>query len=80
MHKFAAVVDYSAAVAAHKAAAAPLACTKLLPTALVRKLSFVSCQMVPLPSEKNSLILPAGVLAAVFAVYYVARFLKLERT
>jgi hypothetical protein len=35
--------------------------------------------MEPLPSEKNSLIPPAGVLAAVSAVPYVAQFLKLER-
>jgi hypothetical protein len=79
MLRFAAVVDYSAAVAAHTAATAPHAHTESPPTALERVLSFVSRLMAPLPSEKYSLILPAGVLAAVFAVPHGARFLKLER-
>jgi hypothetical protein len=79
MHKFAAVVDHSALVVAHMVAAAPCARTGLPPTALARMLSFVSRLMAPLLSEKNSLKIPAGVLAAVFVVRYVARFFKLER-
>jgi hypothetical protein len=79
MHKFAAVVDYLALVVAHTVAAAPCECTELPPTALVRMLSFIRRLMAPLPSEKNSLKIPAGVLVAVFAVHYVARFFKLER-
>jgi hypothetical protein len=53
MHKFAAVVHYSAAVAAHKAVADPCARTELPPTALVRMLSFVHRLMAPLRSEKK---------------------------
>jgi hypothetical protein len=79
MHRFAAMVDYSAAVAANMAAAAPCACAESPPTALVRVHSFVCRLMAHLPSEKNSLVVPVGVLAAVFAIPYVAPFLKLER-
>jgi hypothetical protein len=79
MHRFAAVVDYSAAVTANRAAAAPCAREELLPTALVRVHSFVRRLIAHLPSEKNSLVLPAGVLAAVFAIPYVAPFFELER-
>jgi hypothetical protein len=76
-YRIAAVVDNS--VAANRASAAPHAHVESPPTVPVRVLSYVRRLMEPLHSEKNSLIPPAGVLAAVFAVAYVAWFLKLER-
>jgi hypothetical protein len=79
MHRFAAMVGYLAAVAAHTAAAASSANEETPPTALMRVLSSVRRQMAPLRSDQNSLIPLDGVLAAVFAVPHVAWFLKLER-
>jgi hypothetical protein len=73
------MVDYSAAVAANMAEATHCACAESPPTAPVSVHSFVRRLMAHLPSEKNYLVVPAGVLAAVFAIPYVASFLKLER-
>jgi hypothetical protein len=73
------VVNYSAAVAAHTVTAAPCKRAEPPPTALVRVHSFVLLLVAPLHSEQISLISPGGVLAAVFAVYHVTKFLKLAR-
>jgi hypothetical protein len=73
------VVGNSAAVAVHTLAAAPCERAEPPPTALVRVHSFVRWLVSPLLSEQISLISPAGVLAAVFPVFHVTTFLKLER-
>jgi hypothetical protein len=59
MYRIAAVVDYSAAVAANMASAAPPACIELPETAPVRVLSFVCWLMEPLPSEKKIFFTPS---------------------